>query len=210
MEFNQGNVVNSPKASGTTDKPAGDQGPAQRSRRAFFVKAGILGMGTLLAGNLVAPAARAQAASAAAPSDGDAFYALSTFLTHRPKLEADLAFRVYQQLTDLDADFPRKVVALGKAIEQAHVTDIDAFLALPASSDQTLRATMTAIVSAWYLGYTGTPANLSTQDNARFVTYTGALMFEPTKAETVIPTYSRAGTNFWADPPPGTPPPPRS
>ena len=64
------------------------------------------------------------------------------------------------------------------------------------------------IVSAWYLGYTGTPISLRAEDDTGFVTFTKALMYEPTMDATVRPTYARAGINYWVEPPDFVTPPP--
>jgi hypothetical protein len=61
-----------------------------------------------------------------------------------------------------------------------------------------MKALAVSIVSGWYLGYTGTPVGLAVKDDTQFITYSGALMFEPTRDVTVIPTYARAGTDYWA------------
>ena len=71
-----------------------------------------------------------------------------------------------------------------------------------------LRETAATIVSAWYLGYTGTPIPLRAEDDTGFVTFTGALMYEPTMDATVRPSYARAGLNYWVEPPPFVHPPP--
>jgi hypothetical protein len=61
--------------------------------------------------------------------------------------------------------------------------------------------TVKKIISAWYLGYTGTPVSLRASDNTRFVSYTDAFAYAPTLDATVIPTYSRGKTNYWVRPP---------
>jgi hypothetical protein len=85
---------------------------------------------------------------------------------------------------------------------------MDDFLAHPSSSDQSLRDTIVTVVSAWYLGYTGTPIPLRAEDDTGFVTFTEALMYEPTMDATVHPSYARAGLNYWVEPPDFVAPPP--
>lgn len=148
------------------------------------------------------------ATAEAAPADAEAFRTLSAFLTGAPDLDAGIAARAFGQLTELDASFPEKVGALAAAVATSDAPSMDDFLAHPASSDVGLRAGAATIVSAWYLGYTGTPISLRAEDDTGFVTFTGALQFEPTMDATVRPTYARAGLNYWVEPPPFVTPPP--
>jgi hypothetical protein len=148
------------------------------------------------------------AAAEAAPADTGAFLTLSAFVTGAVDLDAEIAARAFGQLTELDASFPDKAGALAAAVAASDAPSMDDFLAHPESSDVGLRATAVTIVSAWYLGYTGTPIALRAEDDTGFVTYTGALQFEPTMDATVRPTYARAGLNYWVEPPPFVTPPP--
>jgi hypothetical protein len=143
---------------------------------------------------IVTPAAGAEA------PDAEAFRALSQFLTGADQLDPVQAERAFAQLAALDDNFPEKAATLNEAVTNSGAQSVDAFLAHP-SSDGDLRTTTTAIVSAWYLGYTGTPISLRAEDDTEFVTFTGALMFEPTIDATVRPTYVRAGLNYWMEPP---------
>jgi hypothetical protein len=148
------------------------------------------------------------ATAEAAPADAGAFRTLSAFLTGAPDLDAELVARAFGQLTELDASFPEKAGALASAVATSDAPSMDDFLAHPASSDLGLRASAATIVSAWYLGYTGTPIALRAEDDTGFVTFTGALQYAPTMDATVRPTYARAGLNFWVEPPPFVTPPP--
>ncbi|HET7714522.1 MAG TPA: sugar dehydrogenase complex small subunit [Bauldia sp.] len=148
------------------------------------------------------------ASAGAAPANVDQFLALSAFLTGAPGLDAELAARAFGQLTELDAGFPDRAGALADAVGTSQAPTIDDFLAHPASSDLGLRETAVTIVSAWYLGYTGTPIALRAEDDTAFVTFTKALMYEPTIDATVRPSYARAGLDYWVDPPPFVTPPP--
>jgi hypothetical protein len=150
----------------------------------------------------------AQADAAAAPGSVEDFRALSVLLTGAPDLDPALAERAYNQLTALDADFPSKATAVAKAVGASAQTSVDAFLASPQAGGDGLKDTMITIVSAWYLGYTGTPISLRAEDNTGFVTFTKALMYAPTVDATVYPTYARDGINYWVDPPPFVTPPP--
>lgn len=129
------------------------------------------------------------------------FLALSERLTGRESLDAKIAGRAYNVLMEAGEDFPARQRQLSQAMEQASLTDMRKFKAFAETQNQTVVDTAIAIISAWYLGYTGTPKGHSATDDTRFVTYTGALMFEPTIDATVIPTYSRGRTNYWKNPP---------
>lgn len=137
--------------------------------------------------------------AAADNSEGDRFLALSQFLTRRNKLNADLAIRIFSQLTSLTPDFSNKVVLLTHAISRSNAATVDDFLAT--SPAEPLFNSMKMIISAWYLGYTGTPDLSQMADNSRFVTFRDALMFEPTIDATIIPTYSRGPNGYWTQPP---------
>jgi len=141
-------------------------------------------------------------------SDAETFRTLSAFLTDAPDIDPALAARAFGQLTELDAAFPEKTAALADVVASSLAPSIDDFLAHPASSGSGLRETMVTIVSAWYLGYTGTPVALRAEDDTRFVTFTEALMYGPTMDATVRPTYARAGLDYWVEPPPFVTPPP--
>jgi len=138
--------------------------------------------------------------------DDDGFLALSRFLTGRPALDRGIAVRAFRLLRDGDAQFATQAAALWKAISDEKLGDMAAFTEF-GNRHHDLRPTALRIVSAWYLGYTGTPSMNATPaighpvDDAHFVSYAGALMYEPTRDTTVIPSYSRGRTNYWAQPP---------
>lgn len=129
------------------------------------------------------------------------FLALSERLTGRPALNARIAGRAWQVLLDGDADFADRQRQLAQAMDDAELTDMRHFKAFAESLPEALTQTAIAIISAWYLGFTGQAQGHSATDNTRFITYTGALMFEPTIDATVIPTYSRGHSDYWIDPP---------
>ncbi len=141
-------------------------------------------------------------------SDAETFGTLSAFLTDTSGIDPAVAARAFGQLTELDQAFPEKTANLADAVSSSLAPSMDDFLAHPASGDVALRETMLTIVSAWTLGYTGTPVALRAEDDTGFVTFTGALQFRPTMDATVRPTYARAGLNYWIEPPPFVTPPP--
>lgn len=147
---------------------------------------------------------QAPVASKSAP---DIFLAVSRLVTGSRIDDPAATDRAWAQLVALDAAFPAAVQRLHAAIAAAGIRDMAALLASPLGEDVALIATARAITSAWYLGYTGKPVSLRAKDTTGFVTFTGALMYRPTIDATVIPTYARGRTDFWVDPPAGTPVP---
>jgi hypothetical protein len=166
-------------------------------RRAFVVAGGFLGL-TALTGGFAWSAAPATPVAAA---DVEEFRVLSRLLTGAPELDPGLAERAYNQLTFLDAGFPGKTAALAAAVKSSGAASMDAFLASPNAGGEDLRGTMVTIVSAWYLGFTGTPIPLRAEDDTGFVTLTEARMYAPTIDATVRPSYARDGLNYWVEPP---------
>ncbi|OCJ08020.1 hypothetical protein A6U87_12255 [Rhizobium sp. AC44/96] len=130
--------------------------------------------------------------AAAADSDMQTFTRLSEFLTGY-QLDPVLGARYLAALVKRSQTFPADVTALQRAVTQSGATDMDAFLALPAL-DPAAKATATTIVSAWYLGVVGEPAD------AELITYAEALMYRPTRGILPIPTYG-PGPNNWGPKP---------
>ncbi len=128
-----------------------------------------------------------------------AFIDMSRFVTGSSLLDDATVLRAWNQLLALDAAFPAAVDRLRSAVRGAKLADMKALLASPLGKDAALMATVRTITATWYLGYTG--------EKTGFVTFAGALMWRPTIDATVIPTYSRGATDFWVDPPAGTPAP---
>jgi hypothetical protein len=128
-----------------------------------------------------------------------AFVDMSRFVTGSSLLDDATVLRAWNQLLELDAGFPDAVERLRSAVRAAKLADMKAMLASPLGKDGALMATVRTITATWYLGYTG--------EKTGFVTFAGALMWRPTIDATVIPTYSRGATDFWVDPPAGTPAP---
>lgn len=183
------------RRSGAAHRPE----PGGIDRRAFVVSGAFALAAFGGARWLIAPAEA---------SDAETFGTLSAFLTDASDIDPAVAARAFGQLTELDATFPEQTANLADAVSSSLAPSMDDFLAHPASGDTALRQTMLTIVSAWYLGYTGTPVALRAEDDTGFVTYTGALQFRPTMDATVRPTYARAGLNYWVEPPPFVTPPP--
>ncbi|MBB3226474.1 hypothetical protein FHW69_001064 [Luteibacter sp. Sphag1AF] len=179
--------------------PSPADAPSSPSRRRLIVSASLVAAGAALL-----PWSRmayAQSPAQASPAELAGFLALSCLLTSRPHLDAALSQRVFVALADGDRNFGFKVRSLADALGRAGITDMKAFKDSAVDKDPDSKALVVLIVSAWYHGYTGTPKSLTSVDDTRFITYTEALMFAPTRDVTVIPTYARAGTDYWAHPP---------
>lgn len=163
----------------------------------------LIGMAAISASALMPWATRSWADQPDQVSEQEVldFLALSERLTGRPKLQAKIAGRAYQGLLSLDANFPARMRQLVEAMDRAQLRDMRQFRTFAADQPQELVQTATSIISAWYLGCTGKIQGHGASDDTHFVSYTGALMYEPTIDATVIPTYSRGHTNYWIDPP---------
>lgn len=170
------------------------------SRRKLLY-AGAAVVGVALGSPLWVGSVLAQEVSAAANSDVEQFYQLSLFLTERQALDRNVSLRVLAMCTQEDSLFPEKMKALWGKIQQQPLANVGLLQQSPFYQDEVLKATVQKIVSAWYLGYIGTPVSQRAVDDTRLITYTGALMYEPTRDATVIPSYSRGHTNYWVDPP---------
>ncbi|AEI37367.1 MAG: sugar dehydrogenase complex small subunit [Zymomonas mobilis subsp. pomaceae] len=131
----------------------------------------------------------------------DQFYSLSTFLTGHNDLDRGLSDRTWDALLAVDSDFSVKSQALRQAIAAAAITDSSLLRLSAIGQDDALMTTAKTIISAWYLGYVGTPAGHAMEDNARFISYSSALMYRPTLDATVIPSYARGGPSYWVNPP---------
>ncbi|MCC3742559.1 sorbitol dehydrogenase family protein [Rouxiella badensis] len=134
-------------------------------------------------------------------SDTATFYPLSLLLTARTQLSQVVAQRALNYLSAEDNQFPAKLQQLVQALSAANITHADQLNGHAIMAANGTGATARKVISAWYLGFTGTPIAMRAVDNTRFVTYTDALMYAPTIDATVIPTYSRGHTNYWTQPP---------
>ena len=147
------------------------------------------------------------AATAPVGTPPAAFVATSRFVTGSALADEAAIARAWSQLVALDAGFAAAVDHLHAAVGSVGLANMSAFLASPLGKDAALLKTVETITSAWYLGYTGTPGDHVVKDDTGFVTFAGALMWRPTIDATVIPTYARGGTDYWVNPPEGTPKP---
>lgn len=162
-----------------------------------FSRRGLL-RGALLVGGLsMLPFSR----SAFAATPANDFMRLSLLLTTRTTLSSEQGQRLFDALSAGDANFASGLQALQQAISADNFSDMHQFAGFVKRHDPQVKSTAMAIISGWYLGYTGEPVSHSSDDPTRFVAFRDALMYQPTLDATVIPTYSRGKTNYWAKPP---------
>jgi len=164
-----------------------------QGRRRVLISAGMVAA----AGALLpwAKMAYGQSAAQASPAELDAFLQLGRRLTGRPALPSDVSTRLFAALARGNRDFGAQVTSLVRAMDAAGIDDMHKFKGSAVDNDAAMKALAVSIVSGWYLGYTGNPDSSA---DAQFITYTGALMYAPTIDVTVIPTYARAGTDYWS------------
>ncbi|PQZ95561.1 MULTISPECIES: sugar dehydrogenase complex small subunit [Pseudomonas] len=156
------------------------------SRRSLLRGSVTLGLGALVSGLMPW-----QSAMAAAQSEAD-FIALSQFLVSRT-VNPVLAARYYAALDKRAPNFSTNAIALKQLIGERGLSHVDDYLAI-ADADPSLKATATSIISAWYLGIVGEPAD------AELVAYSEALMYRPTHGTLIIPSYG-GGPASWGPKP---------
>lgn len=125
----------------------------------------------------------------------DAFTQLSSFLVSEP-VNPVLAQRYYAELNKRNPQFPDQVAALNKLVADQGYKNVDDYLAVQ-NPDADLKKTAGKIISAWYLGIVGEAAD------AVLISYADALMYQPTHATLIIPTYG-AGPDTWGPKPADT------
>lgn len=128
------------------------------------------------------------------------FAQISAQLTGQEKLDPHLASRCYKALCKVDARFEDRFLHLERAAQdfaRPLMSHWGEFAAAYPEASEVARA----IISAFYLGYTGGPRSDCTEDDAQFVAYENALMYRSTIDATVIPSYARGKTNYWVEPP---------
>ncbi|MDG6095015.1 sorbitol dehydrogenase family protein [Acetobacter sp. AN02] len=144
--------------------------------------------------------------ASAAPLRGDDsvsssdFLTVSCFLTGKNDLSPAVAARAYAALSSADATFAASVSDLLGAICTGRLADMKMFDDFARQYPEPAAAAL-HIISAWYLGYTGTPEPLCSEDDSAFVAYESALMFRPTADVTAPPSYTPGRTDYWQEPP---------
>lgn len=126
--------------------------------------------------------------------------AAGRILTGRPDFPEVVIARAQAFQAELDPSFPARLAALADAIAKTGSTDREVVIAGLSDADA---ATAIQLISPLYLGYTGSPTTTAAVDDAKFVTYLNALMFEPTSDNLLRPSYARGGPNYWTAVPEG-------
>lgn len=145
--------------------------------------------------------ALAQTASASAAAVAQ----VARVLTGRPDLPEDIVARAQACQQDLDPGFGARLQVLVSAIGKASPDHREQVIAGLSDDDA---KTAVELISPLYLGYTGSPSPVKAIDNAKFVTFLDALMYEPTADNSIRPSYARGGPNYWIEAPVGVSPPP--
>ncbi|HUO21571.1 MAG TPA: sugar dehydrogenase complex small subunit [Caulobacteraceae bacterium] len=132
----------------------------------------------------------AAAADLAAPPADVA--ALAAFLTGKSDLSSEMVRKAYEGLRAQEPGFDQRLAMLGERIRAAGLADVEAFKASALAGEPSLMATATALIGALYTGRVGHDWR------GHFVAYQDALMYRPTADVTVVPTYSRRPSGYWA------------
>lgn len=121
---------------------------------------------------------------------------MGQFLTGKG-LDKALCDRAGSAITINNPNFFENLVKLQDFIKENDVSDVEALQTTPGFEGE-LRDTAKLLISALYLGYSGTPKAHSSVDDVQFVTFTQAITYQITHPYTPIPSYSRWGTGYWA------------
>lgn len=137
-------------------------------------------------------------ATAAEPENS--FHRVSQALTGRQQLDPTISQRLYALLTRQNPLFPQRLAQLAEHLSRSEARAPEALLA--SLSEEEVNTAL-AIITPWYLGYTGNPATTRATDDAPFVSFLSALMYEPTADLTPRPSYSQRGSDYWQAVPDG-------
>ena len=135
----------------------------------------------------------AQTAGSAASAAGDKFMTLSKFATGRSKLDPDVAAQLLAALRESEDTFAVAVDQLAADASSGKYPDIERMEAAVRSTPN--HAALLALLSAWYTG------TVSVKGKPRFITLTGALLYEPIADGSHIPGQCAGATDSWANQP---------
>lgn len=130
---------------------------------------------------------------------------VSQTLTGRQGLDPAISQRLYRLLSGQARDFDQQLARLAERLRRYIHLPAEERLAQLTEAEVT---TALAIITPWYLGYTGDPATTRATDDAQFVSFLSALMYEPTAGVTPRPSYSQRGPDYWQAVPEGVTAPP--
>jgi len=143
-------------------------------------------LGLLLASPWLAAAAQGLSAG----PGGEKFMALSKFATGRAELDAELGTSLLAALRDAGVALD-PLAADASSGTYPDVESLEAAVRGTPKHDALL-----ALVSAWYTG------SVTVAGKERFITLSGALMYEPIADGSHIPGQCAGAANSWADRPP--------
>ncbi|EJF90330.1 sugar dehydrogenase complex small subunit [Bartonella tamiae] len=129
------------------------------------------------------------------------FATISRMLVGRHALNDSVIMRGWTGLVDKFSDFSGRYHALEKAIFTSKLTSIEVIKTSTLFKDPIHKQTIMEIISAYYLGRIGEIHANSETNKAYPVTFSQALMWEPTIDVTVLPTYARGGPGYWHETP---------
>ena len=138
----------------------------------------------------------ANALAQAMPADDAyaAFMQLSSYLTGKHTLDAELGHAIYDGLSDGKSAFATQVHALNAQLK-ATPTPAAQLQKLLDESKSPLAATPKQIMAGWYLGVVGSGKD------TRAVAFEQALMYAPVADVIVLNTYAHGVPGYWAEPP---------
>ena len=195
--------------------PADSDAPAvpllTQRRRILFTVGGIALLAAV--GGPRWPYAHAATAQPAAATLAQ-FMALSTWLTGRPVLNAELGRRYFDALAAQVAGFASQLATL-ESLRQGHPQqDQQAYCDAIDASGAAHASLPRRILAAWYTGQVGKlPAPDAQHDRssppqpdaaAVVIAYEMALMYRPTADVLTIPSYCRDVPGYWARQPQGS------
>ena len=144
----------------------------------------------LLIGSMFLPTLAHAAPTAAESLAGKKFMALSLFATGRSKLDPQLGASLLAALRESDGSFVPIAKALTADAASGEYPDVEALESAIRGTPK--HAALLALISAWYTG------TVSIAGKPRFVTLSGALMYQPIADGSHVPGTCAGGTNSWA------------
>lgn len=134
-------------------------------------------------------------ALADAPVASAGAIATARLLTAHPALPEVVIGRATSYQSELDPGFAARLDTLVHAVARIGGTDREAVIA--SLSDDEAK-TAVELIGPLYLGYTGQPSTVKAVDNAKFVTFLDAIMYDVTADNLTRPSYARGGPNYWS------------
>ena len=135
----------------------------------------------------------AQAAESVATAAGEKFITVSKFATGRATLDSEIGAQLLAALRDADDTFAVAVDQLAADASSGKYPDVESLEAAVRGTPK--HAALLALVLAWYTG------TVSVKGTPRFITLSGALLYQPVADGSHIPGNCAGATNSWASQP---------